>query len=121
LRQAVHALGFRFRLNRRIGRYRPDFVLPRFRLAVFVDGCYWHNCPEHGPREFRGPNADMWRGKIAANERRDAAAPALLGAAGWRVVRVWECQTRADVVRAAWTVASVAQRSDQAAGTVRAD
>lgn len=54
LRRAVHALGFRFRLRRRLAGCRPDFVMPRHRVAVFVDGCFWHNCPQHGPKEFRG-------------------------------------------------------------------
>jgi DNA mismatch endonuclease (patch repair protein) len=71
LRRAVHALGLGFRLNQRIGRFTPDFVLPRHRPAVFVDGCYWHNCPEHGPRQFRGPNAEQWQAKLEANQARD--------------------------------------------------
>ncbi|GHH83282.1 hypothetical protein GCM10018781_69970 [Kitasatospora indigofera] len=59
LRQRVHAFGLRFRLHVPLAsRCTPDFVLPRHRVAVFVDGCFWHGCPEHGPREFRAPNAD---------------------------------------------------------------
>ena len=114
LRRAVHALGLRFRLHRRVGRFRPDFVLPRYRLAVFVDGCYWHNCPEHGPKQFRGPNAERWRAKIATNVSRDLAANETMKAAGWRVVRVWECETRADVEQAARRVAAAARAYDRA-------
>jgi DNA mismatch endonuclease (patch repair protein) len=57
-------------------------------VAVFVDGCFWHGCPEHGtwPKE----NADWWRDKIEANRRRDADTDASLEAQGWSVIRVWE-------------------------------
>lgn len=109
LRRAVHALGLRFRLNRRIGRFAPDLVLPRYRLAVFVDGCYWHNCPEHGPKQFRGPNAVQWRTKIAVNERRDRTANEAMAAAGWVVLRIWECETRTNVERAAQRVLAATQ------------
>lgn len=104
LRKAVHARGLRFRLNRRVGRYKPDFVLPRHHLAVFVDGCFWHNCPKHGPREFRGPNASRWQSKKDANRARDLAANTALAQAGWKVLRIWECETRADVDAAAMKV-----------------
>jgi DNA mismatch endonuclease (patch repair protein) len=120
LRKAVHALGFRFRLQHRVGRFTPDFVLPRYRLAVFVDGCYWHNCPAHGPRHFRGPNANRWRAKIAANMSRDVAANESMKAQGWRVIRVWECETRADVKVAARRVAAAA-RAYNCAGDDGAD
>lgn len=109
LRKAVHALGLRFRLNRRISRYTPDLVLPRHHLAVFVDGCFWHGCPTHGPTEFRGPNADRWQSKLEANRSRDLAANAELACAGWQVLRIWECETRANVEAAAAKVLAAAQ------------
>ena len=105
----MHACGLRFRLNRRVGRYRPDFVLPRHHLAVFVDGCFWHGCPEHGPRDFRGPNAARWQSKRDANRARDLAANAALAEAGWKVLRIWECETRADINAAATKVLIAAQ------------
>jgi DNA mismatch endonuclease (patch repair protein) len=69
-------------------RGRPDFTFPRERLAVFVDGCFWHGCPQHAtwPRN----NADFWRTKILGNQRRDRAVSRLLTKSGWRVVRIWE-------------------------------
>ena len=73
-------------------------------MAVFVDGCFWHNCPEHGPGEFRGPNASSWRSKMDANRARDLAANAALAAAGWKVLRIWECEIRADVDAASMKV-----------------
>ena len=67
---------------------RPDFVFPRQRLAVFVDGCFWHGCPTHAtwPKQ----NAKFWRTKIPGNQRRDRAVSRLLRKKGWRVLRIWE-------------------------------
>ena len=110
LRRAVHALGLRFRLHKRlIGRCIPDFVLPRWRLAVFVDGCFWHGCPDHSPAEFKGPNAAKWREKIETNRARDSRNNAMLADAGWKVLRVWECEIRRDVEAAALRVQHAAQ------------
>ncbi|MEU4516236.1 very short patch repair endonuclease [Nonomuraea wenchangensis] len=115
LRSAVHELGLRFRLHRRVvGRCTPDFVLPRWRVAVFVDGCFWHGCPEHSPRQFKGPNKTRWEEKLAANRLRDSRNNRLLVDAGWRVIRIWECEIRTDVDEAAARVAELA-RGPQAA------
>ncbi len=67
---------------------KPDFVFPRLRLAVFVDGCFWHGCPLHGtqPRQ----NAEFWQMKIAKNQARDLLVTRTLRARGWRVLRIWE-------------------------------
>ncbi|MGW6769338.1 very short patch repair endonuclease [Streptomyces sp. NPDC055037] len=106
LRRAVHRLGLRFRLQRKMAaRCTADFVLPRYGVAVFVDGCYWHGCPVHGPKTFRGPNASLWTVKIKANRERDRRNTAAAEAAGWTVVRVWECEIRRDVEGAALSVA----------------
>ena len=67
---------------------RPDFVFPRLRLAVFVDGCFWRGCPLHGAKPKT--NAGFWRRKIAANRARDRLVGRTLRALGWRVLRVWE-------------------------------
>jgi DNA mismatch endonuclease (patch repair protein) len=106
LRKAVHRLGLRFRLQRRVApRCRADFVLPRHHVAVFVDGCFWHGCPDHSPKEFRGPNAALWQEKLETNRERDRRNTAQATAAGWTVVRIWECEIRRDVERAAQRVA----------------
>jgi DNA mismatch endonuclease (patch repair protein) len=84
-------------------------VLPRYHVAVFVDGCFWHGCPEHGPTEFRGANADRWRAKLAVNRARDLAANDAIAAAGWRVLRIWECAIKAKPSATARKVASFAQ------------
>ncbi|WP_234401936.1 very short patch repair endonuclease [Thermobifida halotolerans] len=110
LRRAVHALGLRFRLHQRVvGRCTPDFVLPRWRLAVFVDGCFWHGCPKHSPAEFRGPNAEKWREKIDTNRVRDLRNNSLLEEAGWRVLRVWECEVKRSPTEAARRVEAAAR------------
>lgn len=69
-------------------RRRADIVFGPSRVAVFVDGCFWHGCPEHGswPRS----NAEWWREKIQANKRRDSDTDRLLEDAGWYVIRIWE-------------------------------
>lgn len=111
LRRAVHALGLRFRLHRTVvRRCTPDFVLPRWRLAVFVDGCFWHGCPDHSPVRFRGPNAARWEAKIITNRARDERNSAAVREAGWKVLRVWECAVRRDVHAAARRVLEAARQ-----------
>lgn len=91
LRSALHRLGLRFRLHRPIVpgvRRRPDVVFPSARVAVFVDGCFWHGCPRHGTQAKA--NAAFWTDKIATNRRRDVDTDRRLREAGWQVVRVWE-------------------------------
>ncbi len=85
-----------WRRQRRIGgrarggrfRVRPDFVFAALRLAVFVDGCFWHGCPRHGTRP-RG-NAAFWRAKFRRNRERDRRDSRNLRRAGWKVLRLWE-------------------------------
>ncbi|HSV68261.1 MAG TPA: very short patch repair endonuclease [Mycobacteriales bacterium] len=98
LRRALHAAGARYRLQRTLAhRCTPDLVLPGRRLAVFVDGCWWHSCPEHGRRTpFTGPNAGLWEAKMERNRQRDAEATATATQLGWTVVRLWECEVHAD-------------------------
>lgn len=67
---------------------RPDFVFPARRLAVFVDGCFWHGCPRHGTMP-KG-NRSFWRAKITRNRERDREVGAELRRLGWKVLRVWE-------------------------------
>lgn len=97
LRKAIHAAGGRFRLHRQIAKgCTPDFVLPSRRVAVFVDGCFWHGCPEHGRKTpWTGPNASLWEEKMRRNLERDERANRLAEQAGWTPLRIWEC----DVVR----------------------
>lgn len=71
--------------------------MPSRMLAVFVDGCFWHNCPEHGRKTpFTGPNAALWELKMARNAERDVRSTELAESLGWRVHRFWECQVQRD-------------------------
>jgi DNA mismatch endonuclease, patch repair protein len=88
LRSLLHKCGCRFRLRRVVERARPDMLFPARRVAVFVDGCFWHGCPEHYVRPRT--REQFWDGKLAQNVARDRAQTARLEAAGWRVCRVWE-------------------------------
>jgi DNA mismatch endonuclease (patch repair protein) len=97
IRSRLHARGLRFRVHRRLlkgTRREVDVVFPGAKVAVFVDGCFWHGCPEHGtwPRN----NAQFWRAKIEGNVARDRDTDARLQAEGWTVVRVWEHESPAD-------------------------
>jgi len=91
LRRAMHALGLRYRLQVRVpgnnGR-RIDIAFTRERVAVFVDGCYWHGCSEHGTRP--NTNREWWDWKIAKNVSRDRDTNTVLIKQGWTVIRIWE-------------------------------
>lgn len=92
LRHALHATGLRYRKDYplRLGQklVRPDIAFTRAKVAVFVDGCFWHRCPRHG--EVPVTNVGFWSSKLEANEARDCEQNRLLKDAGWLVVRVWE-------------------------------
>src|SRR6266536_4130877 len=92
VRALLHASGYRFRKDYRIdapgARVRPDIVFTRKRVAVFIDGCFWHCCPEHGtsPRA----NSHYWGPKLERNVARDQRVDHALRGAGWTVLRIWE-------------------------------
>jgi DNA mismatch endonuclease (patch repair protein) len=111
LRRALHKLGYRYRKDYRLDlavgkRVRPDIAFTARRVAVFVDGCFWHACPDHG----RNPavNDWYWSPKLRKNVERDRAADEMLTAAGWSVVRVWEHESLEAAVAA--VVAAVGPR-----------
>lgn len=90
LRSELHRLGLRFRLHRRVlpgSRREADIVFPGPRVAVFVDGCFWHGCPDHAT--WPQNNATFWKAKIESNARRDKETSGLLEELGWAVRRVW--------------------------------
>jgi len=96
LRAALHRQGLRFRKNRLITtphlQTRADIVFPADKVAVFVDGCYWHSCPDHGtsPRQ----NTAYWGPKLARNRERDGQVIRALGQEGWLVLRIWEHEAK---------------------------
>ena len=77
-------------------RILADLAFTKQKIAVFVDGCFWHGCPTHGRREFRGPNAQNWADKIRRNRDRDARASRQAQDEGWKVLRFWECEVKDD-------------------------
>jgi DNA mismatch endonuclease (patch repair protein) len=103
LRRELHRRGLRFRVNHSKLPGRPDVVFTRAKVAVFVNGCFWHRCPVHGtlPRN----NRDWWQAKLDRNVARDRAKDAALAELDWTVLHVWEHETpeaAADRVEAAW-------------------
>ncbi len=99
IRRALHSLGYRFRVDFRLEpslRTRGDIVFTRKRLVVFVDGCFWHGCPQHATAPKA--NADWWREKLAQNIARDRRVDEHLGHLGWTVLRIWEHEPVDDAV-----------------------
>jgi DNA mismatch endonuclease (patch repair protein) len=102
LRAALHARGYRYRKDFRLDlprrRVRPDIAFTRRKVAVFVDGCFWHACPDHGSKPKN--NDWYWSPKLARNVERDRAADDALAHAGWTVIRLWEHVPLEDAVAA---------------------
>ncbi|OQM79194.1 very short patch repair endonuclease [Rhodococcus sp. 66b] len=91
LRRELHRRGLRYFVDRtpvKGVRRRADLVFPRRKVAVFVDGCFWHSCPQHAT--FPKNNAQWWTDKLAANVVRDRDTDARLAEQGWTVIRIWE-------------------------------
>ena len=91
IRSALHRKGFRFRVDKpplKGLRRRADILFPTEKVAVFVDGCFWHCCPIHGT--WPKANAEWWREKLLGNQKRDRDTDERLAAEGWTVVRIWE-------------------------------
>jgi DNA mismatch endonuclease (patch repair protein) len=86
-RKILWAKGYRYRTHAKLPG-RPDLVFSAKKVAVFIDGCFWHGCPEHG--EKPQSNKKFWRTKLEGNRKRDIRTTALLTAEGWEVVRIWE-------------------------------
>ena len=114
LRRRLHAMGFRYRVDYPVllkPRRRADMAFTKARVAVFVDGCFWHGCPEHGT--WPKSNARFWREKIETNCRRDLDTNERLKLAGWKVIRVWEHE---DPEKAAMRVARAVRSFQSAIG-----
>lgn len=96
VRRYLHGLGFRYRLSPRDMPGKPDLVLPRYRAAVFVHGCFWHG--HDGCRFATVPatRTEFWTAKISANKRRDAVSEEKLRSLGWRTAIIWECALRSN-------------------------
>ena len=94
VRKSLHARGFRFRLHNKKLPGSPDIVLPKYGVAIMVNGCFWHG--HKGCRHATEPktNIEFWKAKIARNRHRDEVTTAHLEALGWTVITVWECELR---------------------------
>lgn len=123
LRRLLHARGLRYLVDAPLplprSRRRADLLFRGAHVAVFVDGCYWHSCPEH--RTQPRSNAEWWRGKLADNVRRDRDTDAALSVAGWRVVRIWEHELGRDAEATAALVERVVRGSRQASSPGSSD
>ena len=93
LRSELWRSGLRYRLRSKLTG-RPDIVFPSSRVAVFVDGCFWHGCPEHATKP--ATNSEFWSDKLGRNRSRDREVTAKLESGGWRVIRFWEHEVKAD-------------------------
>ena len=100
IRSALHSAGYRYRVDFRIdlngARVRPDIVFTRRRISVFIDGCFWHCCPDHGRQP--STNEAYWTPKLRGNAERDLRNTAALTHAGWTVIRIWEHESIEDAV-----------------------
>lgn len=94
VRSTAHAMGYRFRLHRRDLSGSPDLVFPSKRSVVFVHGCFWHRHPACRRASNPGTRSDFWQAKFQRNVNRDRRNEAELTAAGWRVLVIWECETK---------------------------
>ncbi|WP_307827985.1 very short patch repair endonuclease [Nocardioides sp. SYSU D00038] len=109
VRRRLHAAGLRYRVATQplaTLRRRADITFAKKKIVVFIDGCFWHGCPEHGRREWQH-NVEYWPDKISRNRMRDADTTERLTAAGWQVLRFWEHENPDDV--AATIMAAVAR------------
>ena len=110
LRQELHKLGLRYRIHVRKIPGTPDIVFQKAKIAVFVDGCFWHSCPKHGkmPKSNRG----WWRKKLEENVKRDKRNDLELESMGWLTVRTWEHEDpvkTARMIRGLWELRTCAQ------------
>ena len=98
VRSALHRLGYRFRLHYKRLPGTPDIVLPKRKLAIFVHGCFWHQ--HRGCHKSRRPssNSEYWGPKLDENMRRDKDKIIKIRLQGWKVLVIWECQTRSNEI-----------------------
>lgn len=114
VRRIVHAAGLRYRVNMRPEpsfRRTADIVFTRARVATFIDGCFWHGCPEHYQRP--ASNIEYWDGKRARNHERDEETTARLQSAGWVVLRFWEHEAPSDIAAKIIQVVKVVRPHDE--------
>ena len=95
VRKLLHRLGYRFRLHYSNLPGKPDIVLPKYKTAIFVNGCFWHGCPTCKHAQIRPrTNEEYWQKKLDRNIERDKENIFALEKSGWKVLTVWECETK---------------------------
>lgn len=111
LRKALWSLGYRYRIKSRLPG-KPDLTFPSYRAVVFVDGCFWHKCPDH----FVQPKtrAQFWTDKIESNVARDQKNNEVLESQGWQVVRIWEHEIKNSLEDSVARVVEVLEKQKQA-------
>lgn len=114
LRAALFGRGLRFRIHRKVEGVTVDIIFVSARVAVFVDGCFWHGCPSHAT--YPKTNQSYWLPKLAENRERDSRQTAKLCAAGWHVVRVWEHDCRPLSIKVVSTIESAVRKRGRATG-----
>lgn len=94
VRSFLHRAGYRFRLHRRDLPGRPDIVLPKYKVAIMVHGCFWHAHPDHKCNVFKWPTSRRawWKTKLLGNRKRDRLGQNQLEKLGWNVIVIWECE-----------------------------
>lgn len=101
IRSMLHGLGYRYRVNFRVQaghrKCRPDIVFTKAKLVVFIDGCFWHHCPQHG--KVPKSNINFWQQKFERNRVRDQKDTEALTSHGWKVLRLWEHTGTAEAVQ----------------------
>jgi DNA mismatch endonuclease (patch repair protein) len=98
VRKYWHALGFRYRLHARDLPGSPDLILPKYHVAIFVHGCFWHRHENCRYATTPSSNIERWKEKFHANVNRDTRKQIALEGSGWRVIVVWECELRHNAV-----------------------
>ncbi|MBI2761534.1 MAG: very short patch repair endonuclease [Chloroflexi bacterium] len=115
LRRALWHAGMRYRLRRNLPG-KPDLIFISARIAVFVDGCFWHRCPEHATHPKT--NSRFWQDKLDGNVRRDRWVDATLSDEGWAVVRVWQHEIKRDLQGVVDRICAILRQANQQGATV---
>ncbi|WP_460418084.1 very short patch repair endonuclease [Pseudomonas sp. microsymbiont 2] len=113
VRKLLHRHGFRYRLHPRELPGRPDVVLPRHRLCIFIHGCFWHRHLGCRYATLPASREDFWRSKFQQNVKRDERNRAELLQQGWRVFELWECGIRKPEVEMKWLLEAIPDRNQQ--------
>lgn len=98
VRKLLHGMGYRFRLHRKDLPGKPDIVLPKYRTVIFVHGCFWHRHEGCKYAYYPKSNVDFWKAKFKINVERDKYVRRKLEEEGWKVIIVWECETKNDAI-----------------------